>query len=153
MEVARTLNQRFQITCDGHGQFFTLFYGVYDVAGRRLRYVSAGHPPVVVLTPSGQCRVLECQSPAIGCYEEAEFEEGTIDLAAGERLFLYSDGVSETMDGSGNLFGNERLVAACAAHYRGPVEQLLPRLVTEMAAFRRGAGEGRRFGPVMELTA
>jgi sigma-B regulation protein RsbU (phosphoserine phosphatase) len=135
-EVARTLNHRFQLTCDGHGQFFTLFYGVFDSVDRRLRYVSAGHPPAVVLSPAGATRQLDCQSTAVGCIEEIDFDEGTIDLAAGERLLLYSDGVSETMNPSRELYGLERIVKACDKS--ASLDLALRRLVDDMAAFRAG---------------
>ncbi len=138
-EVARMLNRRFQMSCDGHGQFFTLFYGVYDVAARRLRYVSAGHPPAVVLSAGGAARFLEHQSPAVGCMEESEFETGTAELAAGERFLLYSDGISETMDGAGVLFGAERLVEAGGRQWDRPLDQALRGVSEAMAAFRGAA--------------
>ncbi len=134
--VAEELNRRFQMTTEAHSQFFTMFYGVLDLSDRKLRYVSAGHPPAVILRASGALEFLGTESPPVGCFEDARFEEGVVALEDSDRFYLYSDGVTETMTGERELFGTERLVAWCRLGRGCPLQQSLQTLACAMSDFR-----------------
>ena len=112
LEVVEELNRRFPMGERG-GQYFTIFYALLDPAHRRLRYVSAGHPPAVLIVAGdeGRTAALEADGYAVGWFDEGDFEEHSLDLAAGDRLFVYSDGVTEAMDDGASHFGGERLAA------------------------------------------
>lgn len=83
----------FQSTSPEH--YATLFFGVYDAAARRLRYVNCGHPAPVLLRRDGACERLESTGLVLGAFENALFEEKTVWVCDGDRLVLFSDGVSE----------------------------------------------------------
>jgi len=108
-EVANRLNKQFQI--DNHiGQYFTLLYGIIDVEKMVLQFVSAGHPGLLHLRAGRDARVVEVSGFPIGFQEHSAYEAETLQLVPGDRLILYSDGIIETRNSEGELFGKERFV-------------------------------------------
>jgi sigma-B regulation protein RsbU (phosphoserine phosphatase) len=94
----------------------------FDRAEMRIDYSYAGHPPVY-LCRKGQRQwqplLLEGDGLAnlpLGVVEDAEYHQGKVPLAAGDRLFLYTDGVIEAPDASGNLFDAEGVLATLESH-------------------------------------
>src|SRR5687768_8400997 len=94
-EVAARLNRLFPFD-SATEQFATLIYGILDVAAGEFRYVSAGHPGPVHLRRGDDPVVIASHGFPIGLSEEA-CEEHSVSLGAGDRLYLYSDGVPEAM--------------------------------------------------------
>jgi sigma-B regulation protein RsbU (phosphoserine phosphatase) len=91
--------------------FVTLFYGVLDLSTGRLTYVNAGHNPPFLCRPDGSVTPLPRSGDiAIAVFEEAPYREMTIDLVAGDLVFLYTDGVTEAFDIDGTEFGEARLI-------------------------------------------
>jgi phosphoserine phosphatase RsbU/P len=113
-EVARRLN-RWLLAGPTGGQFVTLVYAVLDTQTGLLRYVSAGHPPLLLAGPDGSPSAHSSTGPPVGCFEDAEFDEGELALAPGDRLFLYSDGVLGAFNDSGSSYG-----PAAGRHPGGP---------------------------------
>jgi sigma-B regulation protein RsbU (phosphoserine phosphatase) len=113
-EVARELCRRFPMD-DQRGSYFSMVYGVLNTRTREFRYVSAGHPPILWLPRDGELRMLEAEGCAIGFDPDAEFEEHAIQLAPGDRLWIYSDGVPEAMNDALETLGDEQLRQACVA--------------------------------------
>ncbi|MBE0475644.1 MAG: SpoIIE family protein phosphatase [Coriobacteriia bacterium] len=97
-------------------EFVTVFFGVYDCPTGRLRYCSAGHPPAIVrrtgATGEAPVETLPTDSPLLGAFSGATFEDGEAILNAGDTLLLYTDGVTEARSPEGGLFGLERLAEA-----------------------------------------
>jgi sigma-B regulation protein RsbU (phosphoserine phosphatase) len=106
--VAARLADRFPFD-DRTGQYFTLVYGLLDVRSHAFRYVSAGHPPVALVPRGGAAAMAEVTGYPIGVSPEP-YDEHEITLAPGERLYVYSDGVPESMDDRDEQFGAERLL-------------------------------------------
>ena len=94
------------------GLYATLFVGIFDPSSRRLRYVNAGHNPQFAVrhTPSGTVidRLSSAGTP-IGLLPGHGYTQREIQLAAGDHLFFYTDGVVETENAQGDQFGPERL--------------------------------------------
>jgi sigma-B regulation protein RsbU (phosphoserine phosphatase) len=110
-EVAREINRRFAATQDA-GQFFTLVYGVIDLPGRKLTVTSAGHPPIVYHRRGETPTKIEVSGLPIGIAQEDEdFYEETIPLNRGDRIVLYSDGLSDSANDQGELFGAGRVIS------------------------------------------
>lgn len=107
--VAERLCERFPFD-DATGQYFTLVYCLLDLHTHRLRYVSAGHPGAIHVRSAGGTVVAEATGYPIGVMNEP-YDEYEIDLAPGDRLYLYSDGVPEAMDDADTPFGESRLLA------------------------------------------
>jgi len=132
--------------------FVTAWVGVYDRKTGTLDYVSAGHnPPLKVeelksgkVEELGSGRVEELgrvtwvaapRCAALGVFEGAKYRAAQTTLEPGDRLFLYTDGVTEAMNAAGELFGNDRLEATLAAA-RGPI---IPAVTAALETFVAGA--------------
>jgi Stage II sporulation protein E (SpoIIE) len=94
------------------GRFITFFLAHLDTAGRRLRWANAGHPPALLVHARGDVERLSPTGPALGVFPDATFTDGETVLAPGDRLVLYTDGVTEAHGPGDEEFGEERLVAA-----------------------------------------
>ncbi len=96
--VAGELNRRFPMEDQGN-LYFTMFYGILDTMTGNLKYVSSGHvPPVRLPSGKGDPEVLPAEGFAIGWMEDIEYDEESVALDAGDRLFIFSDGVPEAMN-------------------------------------------------------
>ena len=119
--------------------FATLFFGCYDDATRRLRYVNSGHLPPMLLRAGGACERLDPTAPALGLIEEWDGALREITLAPGDTLLVFSDGVTEAPGEAGMEFGEQRLQAALRAGARLPLGALLSSILDTLQAFT-GAG-------------
>lgn len=128
-EVATRLDGRFAWD-SATGQFITLFYAVLNVSTRRLSYVSCGHPPPVRVSAAGVATLLQGSGMPIGL--GGRYEPQTIALDPGDRVFLYTDGVTEARGASGELFDTKRMLRVfqegAGAPLRRSVDQLLLQL-------------------------
>jgi sigma-B regulation protein RsbU (phosphoserine phosphatase) len=109
--VAATLNRQFQRESE-RVQYFTMFYGVLDLRSRTLRFVSAGHPPAILVSREGKVSKLPCEGFPVGLVEQAEYEEREQALEPGDRLYVYTDGITEADREPEGELGVERLSAA-----------------------------------------
>jgi len=91
-------------------RFATLFYSVYDEDTRLLRFCNAGHNPPVLVRRDGSIERLTAGGTVAGAFEEAAFEAGEVTLARGDRLVLFTDGVTEARAADDTEFGDDRLV-------------------------------------------
>jgi phosphoserine phosphatase RsbU/P len=136
-EVAARLNRLFPFD-PATEQFATLVYGVLDAATGEFRYVSAGHPGPVHLPAGGDPVILDGRGSLIGLADEA-YEERSVHLGAGDRLYLYSDGVPEAANPAGELFGDGRLLEAIGRWQSEPLHDGPNALLTEIARWRGSA--------------
>jgi serine phosphatase RsbU (regulator of sigma subunit) len=129
-EVADRLNRLFPFDQATH-QFATLMYGILDVQAGEFRYASAGHPGPVHVPTGRPASVLANPGYPIGLAEEA-YSEHTVRLAAGDRLYLYSDGVPDAMSPAGEPFADARLLAAVDRGRAVPLAAAVAALQTEV---------------------
>jgi len=107
--VVGELNKRFPMDSQG-GLHFTILYGLLDLRTKLFRYACGGHPQPVH-QPKGQAsRFAPGDGLAVGWVDDVEFDEFTLQLESGDRLFLYSDGVPEAMDSDLEQLTNERML-------------------------------------------
>ena len=90
-------------------RFATAFYGVYDPTERILAWTNAGHCPPMWMRTSSGCTRLESLTPPAGILFDIPPVQRMIQLAPGDRLILFSDGIPEACDASGQEFGYSRL--------------------------------------------
>ena len=107
-EVLRNINTLLYRSTATH-QFATFFLAHLDGATLRLSFSNAGHNWPVVLRPNGERVYLECGGTILGILESAAYEEDRVTLAPGDVVVLYTDGISEADDGTGEQFGDARL--------------------------------------------
>ena len=96
-------------------KYATLFYAAYSNATRSLVYVNAGHNPPLLLRVDGTVVRLREGGPVLGLFPDVTFTTGGAQLAPGDRLVLYTDGVTEALNDEGEEFGEDRLLAAMSA--------------------------------------
>ena len=99
-------------------KFITCFYGDLDVSTRKLTFTNAGHNPPMLMRRAGSCVRLEEGGPVIGAFCESRYTQQEIQLDAGDKLLLFTDGVTEARNAAGEEFGEERL-QECLRFYRG----------------------------------
>jgi phosphoserine phosphatase RsbU/P len=83
----------FQFTRPEH--YATLFFGVYEADMRRIRYVNCGHPSPVLLRANGEFELLDATATVLGAFNGSIFAERAVSLGQGDRLVLFSDGLTE----------------------------------------------------------
>ncbi len=110
-EVARRLNVIYPMGGSAN-LYFTLCYGILDMQTNRFSFVCAGHPGPVLARRDGATSSITVPGLPIGIRENAEYEDTTVHLLPGDRLYLYSDGLTEETHPSGDEFGQDRLEAA-----------------------------------------
>jgi sigma-B regulation protein RsbU (phosphoserine phosphatase) len=120
------------------GRFITLLFGVLHLTRRTLTYVNAGHNPPVLLRAAGAHEWLDVGGPLLAVVPEAPYEQAEVALATGDRLVLYTDGITEAMDATRDLFGEERLLATIRAAAAADAATLQASLLATVTAFCRG---------------
>ena len=115
-------------------RFASLFYLELKPDSSELRTVNAGHLPPIVVTAEG----IETKSrgaPALGLMPGTTYEEERFALAMGDLLLIYSDGVTEAMDGDREFFGDDRLLKLAPQLRELPASEAGERVLAEVAAF------------------
>jgi sigma-B regulation protein RsbU (phosphoserine phosphatase) len=116
--------------------FLTAFYAALEPESGRLAYTNAGHnPPLWIQSATGQVQELHAQGIVLGIFEEVELEEREIDVAPGDYLVFYTDGVTEAMDPNHVPFDQKRLETAIAASAGGSAQEVLDGIVAAVRAF------------------
>lgn len=140
-EVMRALDSHFAWD-DSIGQFFTICYGVVDPLRREFHYCSAGHPPPV-LVRRGEPAVLLRSTTGLPIGLGGDFDVATISLKPGDRLYLYSDGVTETAhEHEETLFGGRRLLETFDRYHDHELQTTIDGILSELAEWR-GAARAR----------
>jgi phosphoserine phosphatase RsbU/P len=131
---------RFLLERTGGEKYATVYYSVIHRDGRMI-YCNAAHPPPFVLHPDGSCVELAANAMPVGLVEGAEFPTVEIQLLPGDKIVIYSDGVTEAQDTAGQFFGRTRLrqtVIACASSDCASIHCAIQERV---AAFTEGAAQ------------
>ncbi len=123
---------------DNAGKFVTFFYGLLDAERCLLRYTSAGHNPPMLVRRDGTVERLEQGGPVLGVFPDGEYQEGEVAFARGDRLLLFTDGITEASDAAGEEFGETRLLDLAREHGASTVEALREVVMREVAAFTGG---------------
>jgi sigma-B regulation protein RsbU (phosphoserine phosphatase) len=135
-EGIRELNRRFQGRDD---MYFTMIYGLLDPQASVLRLAQAGHPSPILIRANGEMQLLGQGGMPVGLWPDIEFDTIEVPFYTGDRLLLYSDGVTECMSPERELFGEDRLLSCLRDAGRQSLEDLLKRLECVLARWRGGS--------------
>jgi sigma-B regulation protein RsbU (phosphoserine phosphatase) len=113
--------------------FATLFFGNYDDRNRRLRYVNCGHPSPFLIRANGDVERLPATATVLGVFSNWSSEERTVDLAPGDTLVLFSDGVTEAGVETEAEFGEVGLLAAIRAGKDTTAESLVNAIIAAVS--------------------
>ena len=116
-------------------KFITAFYGVVDVSRRTLTFTNAGHNPPLVVHADGECVRLDAGGSVLGAFPDLDFAQGEIQLRAGDRVLLFTDGLTEAVDENNEQFGEQRLNDLLREHRHCTPEELKQVLFDAVAEF------------------
>jgi sigma-B regulation protein RsbU (phosphoserine phosphatase) len=122
----------------GSDRFITFFYAHLDGPGRFLRYTNAGHNAPILLHSDGSHERLEVGGGVLGVFPNQRFAAGAAQLAPGDRVILFTDGVTEACDADGQEFGEARLLRLLEDERAAGVVELQAKILAAAGAFSRG---------------
>ena len=118
-------------------RFITFFYAQLDGPGRMLRYVNAGHNAPIVMHQDGSHHRLQEGGGVLGIFPNQSFALGTIRLEPGDRVVLFTDGVTEAGNTEGEEFGEERLVRLLNENRGASAKEIEKKILGAAAEFSR----------------
>jgi serine phosphatase RsbU (regulator of sigma subunit) len=87
-----------------------LFYGILDLNRSKIKYINAGHNYPIIIDKSGNFKRLKTTGPALGIISNANFEEVEQQINSGDLLFLFTDGLPESIDKTNQQYGEKSLI-------------------------------------------
>ena len=137
--MARELNLLFQRT-ETVEQYFTMVYGIVDRRNGNIILTQAGHPYPILVPEKGDARLLGSGGLPVGLLPDAEFAEDLYRIEQGDRLFLYSDGITDCTNEKGDRFSQEKLVNFLSTNRDLSLKTLMRKMGEELMRFRGGHG-------------
>ena len=137
--------------CEGNdaGLFVTSWMAVLTISTGELSYVNAGHNPPLLKRKNGEYEYLRSRPGfVLAGMEGVRYREGSITLEDGDRLFLYTDGVTEATNADKELFGEERLKAALDSVGNAPIRDMLIFVKEQIDGF---VGDAEQFDDITML--
>lgn len=139
--IVRSLNEAISETNES-GMFCTLFLGILDLQTGHLAYCNAGHNAPLIATAEGEARYMEIKSNLpLGLFAGFPYEQQETTLRPGEKLLLYTDGVTEAENPAHELFSDERLQEFLQAHQTEAPRPIVEQLKEDVHRFADGADQ------------
>jgi sigma-B regulation protein RsbU (phosphoserine phosphatase) len=145
-DAVRELNRRFQSKDD---RYFTMIYGLFDTRTSVLSLAQAGHPAPILMRKSGGLEMLGEGGMPVGVLPDIAIDCFDVSVSQGDRLLLYSDGVTECMNARNEAYGESRLLAYLEERTHQPLNELLGGLLEDVKSWRNSA----EFGDDLSLLA
>ena len=149
--LASVFTQTNDQLCEGNdaGLFVTAWMGMLEISTGRFTYVNAGHNPPLFKRADGTYEWLKSRPGfVLAGMEGIRYRENTMQMEPGDRLYLYTDGVTEATNSAQELFGEERLLNTLNEETDLTVDQLLHKVKERMEAF---VGEAEQFDDITML--
>ena len=118
------------------GVYLTLFLGILDVERGLLQYVNAGHNPQFLLHAAGGIQPLSSTGLPIALYSGRGYQESSVQIGRGDLLFFYTDGLVETENEGGEMFGADRLQSLLETEHAHGIDLVLERVEQSVRTFR-----------------
>jgi sigma-B regulation protein RsbU (phosphoserine phosphatase) len=119
------------------GKYVTFLYGILDGKARTFQYCNAGHLYPILIT-RGFVQTPDSGGAVLGVFPGWNYEDSTIELKAGDRLLLFTDGITEASDATGKEYEETNIAAFAVAHATLPAKDLNSRLLAHVTAFCNG---------------
>ncbi len=139
-DMLRRLNRFVLQSIGGSSFLFTAVAARIDRGGRRMVFAGAGHPPGMIVTPGQEPRLLESRSMVLGALPDAVDGEATldVDLNPGDRVVLYTDGITEVFNSRGEMLDVEGLQKYVRETAILPFGEMKQGILDRVAAWREG---------------
>jgi len=152
-DTLRALNELLFEDLYGSDLFISMFYLRYSPNGGLLRYACAGHNrPFLLRNDAPTCEPLDADGMILGVEREVGFEEATLALSPGDRILLYTDGIVESRNETGEFFGTQRLCGLFACCRELPPQSVVETVLDALARFRGDAYEDDVTLVVIQIT-
>jgi sigma-B regulation protein RsbU (phosphoserine phosphatase) len=122
----------------GDGKFISFCYGLLDAEARTLTYANAGHNAPILVRADGALERLTEGGMPLGLFADAPYDQATVEIRTGDRLVMFTDGITEARDAGGEEFGDDRLIALVDAGRRRSAEELQADITAAVARFCEG---------------
>jgi phosphoserine phosphatase RsbU/P len=122
-------------------QFATLIYAVFDPRTGQFEYCSCGHPPALLRRASGVVQKLAAGGLPVGMFDDLKINVRREAMRPGDLLFLYTDGVTEAVDGQDREFGEERLLGLLGQAGGGDAAEWIARANLAVREFSLGRSQ------------
>lgn len=122
-------------------RFITCFYGLVDIRRRVLQFTNAGHNPPLLVRENGEVLRLETGGRVLGAFADSTYRQGEVALRSGDRLLLFTDGVTEVCNSSGEEFGEARLRELVTRERYRPANDLQKTIMDQVSEFCAGQFE------------
>ena len=116
-------------------KFITAFYGVVNIPKRTLTFTNAGHNPPLLVRADGECVRLDAGGTVLGAFPDLDYAQGEIQLREGDRVLLFTDGLSEAVNTNNEQFGEQRLTDLLCEHRHRPSDELKQIVFDAVAEF------------------
>ena len=123
------------------GKFVTFFYCTLNREAGTLHYANAGHSAPVLVRESGEVVRLEAGGAVLGVFPEWNYEQGEIEIRPGDRLLLFTDGVTEASNLQDEEFGEERLIGLASVLRDRSAAELMDRIMQTVAHYTGGRAQ------------
>jgi two-component system, sensor histidine kinase ChiS len=139
-ELCEATNQVMCGNMASHG-FISFFYAIIESVPRRLTYCNAGHNPPILISPSlgpESFRRLDMGGGILGVLPEWNYVDQEVPLHSGDRILMYTDGITECRDSSGEEFGEDRLIEFIFREQKTDADTLTAKTIREANRFSSG---------------
>ena len=136
--VIRKLNQELVDHCQQSGRFITAFYGVINPIKKLLTYTSAGHEPLIQITYDGKYIDLADTQLLLGVDKNIDYTESQVSINTCDILVLYSDGLTEASNPTGDMFERERLIQIIQEVVQNSVKDIVHHIIDALRSFLGG---------------
>jgi sigma-B regulation protein RsbU (phosphoserine phosphatase) len=135
--VISDVNQRLVPDVDELNLFMTMFYGEIDIKEKVIRWVKAGHEPAILFTPGADSyELLAGEGLPLGVMEESVYKESQKQIQSGQIILIVTDGIKESVNPQGEMFGSERLLDVIRDSADRPAREILDRVFESLNNFR-----------------
>lgn len=115
-------------------KFVTMFYGILDTNGHQLDFSNAGHNPPILLSDQGEVKLLTTGGTVLGIMEGLPYESEIIPVRRGDILVVYSDGITEALNGHDEQFGEDALVDAIRKQRSSSAREIVQGIIAAVKA-------------------
>ena len=141
-QILADVNRQLSRDVEDSGRFMTLFFCEIDSPNRIIRWVNAGHDPAFTFDPdSGNFEELAGHSLPLGVSEKTAYQEFQRKILPGQILLIGTDGIWESQNARGQMFGKERFRQVISAHARETAIEILQAVMDELNRFSHPLGK------------